>query len=230
MRRAANFLIPITLITAYYALCVVVMWFLLIQFPAIQEFFPIGGLGDLAGRNVDSFEPIYSSAEEIVFAPSSPLRLAFASIGAAILIIPVSWIYFITSRTKEVNQSFVQTIIIMPIVVTGISTVVMNSIPLAFSLAGIVAAVRFRFTLDQPSHAMYIFVAISIGLAAGIGAPILANAGRRARGRRDYETCGQFPDPDHIDNGLLRVVRGCDVVLTHQFPGHPGVFPDRRSR
>ncbi len=169
MRRAANFLIPITLITLYYALCVGVMWLLLIKVPAIQEFFPIGGLGDLAGRNLD-FEPIYSSAEETVFAPSSPLRLAFASIGAAILIIPVSWIYFITSRTKEVSQSFVQTIIIMPIVVTGISTIVMNSIPLAFSLAGIVAAVRFRFTLDQPSHAMYIFVAISIGLASGIGA------------------------------------------------------------
>jgi hypothetical protein len=64
----------------------------------------------------------------------------------------------------------VQTIIIMPIVVTGISTIVLNSIALAFSLAGIVAAVRFRFTLDQPSHAMYIFVAISIGLASGIGA------------------------------------------------------------
>jgi hypothetical protein len=64
----------------------------------------------------------------------------------------------------------VQTIIIMPIVVTGISMIVLNSLALAFSLAGIVAAVRFRFTLDQPSHAMYIFVAISIGLGAGIGA------------------------------------------------------------
>jgi hypothetical protein len=170
MRRAANFLIPITLITIYYVLCVGVMWFLLVKIPALQEFFPIGGLGDLAARDAESFEPIYSMAEETVFAPSSPLRLAFASIGAAILIIPVSWIYFITSRTKEVDQSFVQTIIIMPIVVTGISTIVMNSIALAFSLAGIVAAVRFRFTLRQPAHAMYIFVAISIGLAAGIGA------------------------------------------------------------
>jgi hypothetical protein len=64
----------------------------------------------------------------------------------------------------------VQTIIIMPIVVTGISMIVLNSLALAFSLAGIVAAVRFRFTLDQPSHAMYIFVAISVGLASGIGA------------------------------------------------------------
>jgi hypothetical protein len=58
----------------------------------------------------------------------------------------------------------------MPIVVTGIATIVLNSLPLAFALAGVVAAVRFRFTLDQPSHAMYIFVSISIGLGAGIGA------------------------------------------------------------
>jgi len=54
--------------------------------------------------------------------------------------------------------------------VTGISMIVLNSLALAFSLAGIVAAVRFRFSLDQPSHAMYIFVAISIGLGCGIGA------------------------------------------------------------
>jgi hypothetical protein len=58
----------------------------------------------------------------------------------------------------------------MPIVVTGIAMIVSNSLALAFALAGIVAAVRFRFTLSQPSHAMYIFVAIGIGLAAGIGA------------------------------------------------------------
>lgn len=170
MRRAANFLIPITLITVYYALCFGALWLLLLKVPAVRDFFPVGGLSDLASRDVESFEPIYSTVEETVFAPSSPLRLLFASIGAAVLIIPVSWIYFITSRTKDVNQAFVQTIIIMPIVVTGISTIVMNSIPLAFSLAGIVAAVRFRFTLDLPSHAMYIFAAISIGLASGIGA------------------------------------------------------------
>jgi len=170
MRRAANLLIPTTLITFYYAFWVGLMMYLLSKFPLIREVFPIGGMGELESRNLTSFEPIYSSVEDTLLTPAGPMRLGFASLGAAILIIPVSWVYFITSRTKEVNQSFVQTIIIMPIVVTGISTIVINSIALAFSLAGIVAAVRFRFTLDQPSHAMYIFVAIAIGLAAGIGA------------------------------------------------------------
>jgi hypothetical protein len=170
MRRAASFIIPVSLITLYYAFWIGLMTLLLARWPIINEFFPIGGLGDLAGRSDAGFEPIYSSAEETVWAPYGPIKLACASLGAAILIIPVSWTYFITSRAKEVDQSFVQTIIIMPIVVTGISMIVMNSIPLAFSLAGIVAAVRFRFTLRQPSHAMYIFAAISIGLGAGIGA------------------------------------------------------------
>jgi hypothetical protein len=55
-------------------------------------------------------------------------------------------------------------------VVTGIAMIVLNSLALAFSLAGIVAAVRFRFSLNQPSDAMYIFVAIGIGLGSGIGA------------------------------------------------------------
>ncbi len=170
MRRAASFLIPITIITLYYALFFTIFALLLIKFPALREFFPIGGIGDLAGRNVDSFEPVYSSIEETVLAPYGPARLALASLGAAILIVPVTWVYFITSRSKKVDQSFAQTIVIMPIVVTGISMIVLNSLALAFALAGIVAAVRFRFTLDQPAHAMYIFVAISIGLGAGIGA------------------------------------------------------------
>ncbi len=173
MRKAANFLIPITLITMYYAFWAGLMAFLLTRFPGVVDFFPIGGIGEIASGG-ESFEPVYSSLEDAVLAPKAAIKLAFASLGAAILIIPVSWVYFITSRDKSIDQSFVQTIIIMPIVVTGISMIVMTSLALAFALAGIVAAVRFRFTLDQPSHAMYIFVAISIGLGSGIGAVAVA--------------------------------------------------------
>jgi len=170
MRRSANFLIPITLITLYYAVWVGAAVFMLANFPGIRDFFPIGGVGELASRDLDGFEPIYSSVEENLLSTDGTIRLVFACIGAAILITPVSWVYFITSRTKEVDQSFAQTIVLMPIVVTGIAMIVVNSIALAFSIAGIVAAVRFRFALRNPAHAMYIFVAIGIGLASGIGA------------------------------------------------------------
>lgn len=170
MRRAANFVIPISLITLYYVFWIALALFVLDRWPEIREVIPLADLDDLPGSNGDRFEPIYSDARETVLGAKGPVQLAVASVVAGLMIIPVSWVYFITSRNKEVDQSFAQTIIIMPIVVTGIAMIVANSIALAFALAGIVAAVRFRFTLDQPSHAMYIFAAIGIGLASGIGA------------------------------------------------------------
>jgi len=170
VRKSGSLLIPLTLIVVYYGFWVGFTAYLLTRFPALGEYFPIGGIKYLAAANVDSFEPIYSSVEETVLSPHGPLQLAVASIGAIILTVPVSWVYFITSRARRIDQSFLQTIVILPVVVTGIAMIVLNSLALAFSLAGIVAAVRFRFTLNQPSDAMYIFVAIGIGLGSGIGA------------------------------------------------------------
>ncbi len=170
MRKSGGLLIPLTLIVVYYGFWVGLTWYLLSRYPALNEYFPIGGIGYLASSNVDTFEPIYSSVDETVLSPHGPVQLAVASIGAVILTVPVSWAYFITSRAAKIDQSFLQTIMILPVVVTGIAMIVLNSLALAFSLAGIVAAVRFRFSLSQPSDAMYIFAGIGIGLGSGIGA------------------------------------------------------------
>jgi hypothetical protein len=170
MRRSASLLIPLTLILMYYGLWVGVAAFLVTRYPGLGEYLPIGGIDDLPGADINSFEPVYTSVERNLLTGIAPIRLMFASIGAMILTVPVSWAYFITSRTRRIDQSFLQTIMVLPLLVTGIAMIVLNSIALAFSLAGVVAAVRFRFSLDQPSDAMYIFVAIGIGLASGIGA------------------------------------------------------------
>lgn len=170
MRKSASLLIPLTLILMYYAFWVGVTMTLVSRYPAIAEYLPLGGIHDLAASNFDSFEPVYTSVERTLFSTLGPVRLFLASIGALILTIPISWVYFITSRARRIDQSFLQTIVILPTVVTGIAMIVVNSLALAFSLAGVVAAVRFRFSLSQPSDAMYIFVAIGIGLGSGIGA------------------------------------------------------------
>jgi len=172
MRKSGGLLIPLTLIVMYYGIWVGLTSYVLSRFPVLNEYFPVGGVSDLAAVSAETltFEPIYSSARDTVLAAHGPIRLVFASVGALILTVPVSWVYFITSRARRIDQSFLQTIMILPVVVTGIAMIVLNSLALAFSLAGVVAAVRFRFSLDQPSDAMYIFVAIGIGLGSGIGA------------------------------------------------------------
>jgi hypothetical protein len=170
MRKSGVLLIPLSIILVYYAFWVAVLWVLMTRFPGLERYLPLGGIDELADTNTLSFEPVYSNFERTVLAPAGPLRLLISCLGAVILTVPVSWAYFITSRKGRIDQSFLQTIMILPIVVAGISMIVVNSLALAFSLAGVVAAVRFRFSLDQPSDAMYIFCSIGIGLGSGIAA------------------------------------------------------------
>lgn len=171
MRRSASLLIPITLILMYYGFWAGLAYYLATRYPGATEYLPIGGIDDLPGASgIESFEPVYTSVERNLLTGAAPIRLLFAGLGATLLAVPVSWAYFITSRARRIDQSFLQTILVLPLLVTGIAMIVLNSIALAFSLAGIVAAVRFRFSLNQPSDAMYIFVAIGIGLGSGIGA------------------------------------------------------------
>jgi hypothetical protein len=82
--------------------------------------------------------------------------------------LPVTWVYMSARRTKRHNQTVVETLIILPIVVAGVVLVVQNSLALAFSLAGVVAAVRFRTTLRDTRDTVFIFLAIGIGFAAGV--------------------------------------------------------------
>jgi hypothetical protein len=170
MRKSGGLLIPLTLIILYYGFWVGTMLYALSRFPMLNQYFPVGGVSDLAASGAETFEPVYSSVQDTVLASHGPIRLAFACVGELIMTVQIWWAYFITSRARRIDQSFLQTIMILPVVVTGISMIVLNSLALAFSLAGVVAAVRFRFSLDQPSDAMYIFVAIAIGLGSGIGA------------------------------------------------------------
>ena len=66
------------------------------------------------------------------------------------------------------------TIMVLPLVVTGIVIIVQNSLALAFALAGIAGAVRFKNSLKSSGDALFILISVGIGLAAGIGAVELA--------------------------------------------------------
>src|SRR5687767_9715572 len=88
---------------------------------------------------------------------------------ALAVVLPVAWSLKHT-RQLRYDPSLVHTLIVLPIVVSGVVLVVKNSLALAFSLAGIVAGVRFRQSLDEPEEAVYVLLALGIGLAAGVQA------------------------------------------------------------
>ncbi len=95
-----------------------------------------------------------------------------AMVVAGLFALPVAWVYILTRRKKGFRQSLVHSLVMLPVVVAGVVVLVKNSLALAFSLAGIVAAVRFRNTLEDSKDAVHIFVATGIGLAAGVDLPV----------------------------------------------------------
>ena len=89
-------------------------------------------------------------------------------LGTIVLMLPVSWVYMSARHVPGHSQAVVQTLIILPLVVAGIVLIVRDSLALAFSLAGVVAAVRFRTNLRDTRDVVFIFLAIAVGFASGV--------------------------------------------------------------
>jgi hypothetical protein len=159
---------PLIQITAYYfALCLLAYGLVKI-FPALLDYLPFGGNG-LPPTGANEF--LTGNLTTLSWEPmTKAIKLTMATIGVVLIMEPVVWIYMGARRRKGRDQAFLLTLLLLPVVVGGIVMIVQNSLALAFSLAGIVAGVRFRLTLDDTLDASYIFIAIAVGLSAGIEA------------------------------------------------------------
>jgi hypothetical protein len=171
--RAGKLLVQIT---AYYVIIAFVLFVALKIWPELRGYLPIGGVEQLISQPAKN--PLQASeavrAAHVANFGQSVFWLVVAIIAAILVSLPVSWVYMAVRGGEEYDQSLVNTIIVLPMVVTGIVIIVQNSLALAFSLAGIAGAVRFRNSLKSSGDALFILLAVGTGLAAGIGAIELA--------------------------------------------------------
>lgn len=163
--------IPIFRLLGYYALLAAGASALMYLFPILQYAF-MAPLGVSTGATGNPFDANMSD----VFARSTPdgglHRLAVTALvigGSLLLVLPVAWVYTFVRRLRY-DRSLVHSLVMLPPVVAGTVMVVKNSLALAFSLAGIVAAVRFRTTVKDPKDAVHVFLVMAVGLAAGVQA------------------------------------------------------------
>ncbi|HEV2595871.1 MAG TPA: hypothetical protein VGU01_11780 [Sphingomicrobium sp.] len=171
--RAGKLLIQIT---AYYLVIALLVFVALRVWPGLRGYLPIGGVEQLITQ--PSKNPLQASeavrSAHVANFGQSVFWLVVAMIAAIIVSLPISWTYMAVRGGNEYDQSLVNTIIVLPMVVTGIVIIVQNSLALAFSLAGIAGAVRFRNSLKSSGDALFILLAVAVGLSAGIGAIELA--------------------------------------------------------
>lgn len=103
----------------------------------------------------------YGSAPTNYAALVIALLLAFAC-GHAI-----AWMYMFTHSGLSYSRSYVNTLILMPVIVTMVMSILSNNLILAFGLMAIFAMVRYRSVLRDTLDTAYVLAVIVIGLACG---------------------------------------------------------------
>lgn len=164
---------PLRRLFAYYAVVAVVVAVLAYFFPLIMRQVAGKGLEAVAGSPQLLQDGLDTASSGVPgFGVGSLGELAIVTLiillGTLVLMLPVSWVYMSARPIPGHNQALVQTLIILPIVVAGIIIIVQNSLALAFSLAGVVGAVRFRTNLRDTRDLVFIFCSIGVGFAAGV--------------------------------------------------------------
>ncbi len=173
-----NFARLLVRLTIYYSVIAAALFVLISIFPGLIDQLPIGGVNEIEGSGI-----VVENADRIQFSPppsdetvssanrlDDALDLLIAMTGVLLLMLPVAWVYRSSNYQGSHDHSLDETAFVLPVVVAGIVIVVQHSLALAFSLAGIVAGVRFRRALKDTYDALYILMAIGVGIAAGVKA------------------------------------------------------------
>ena len=175
-------------ITIYYVILGAVLAIVAATAPSFVDQLPLGGVGEIAdfgsSSNYDLEEALLSADDEeiedivtentrarLARGPAwlhESLTLIYAMSCTLLLMLPVSWVYRAIHEGSVFDHSIDTTALVLPAVVAGIVTVVQHSLALAFSLAGIVAGVRFRRALSDTFDTLFILAAVGVGISAGV--------------------------------------------------------------
>jgi hypothetical protein len=147
--------------------------------PEAFRYLPFGGRDALSGSSgsaaldlleaVKRSSPQAAAAYDLESVEKMILLVSGHLTGTILLMLPITWTYSAINLDIGFRRNFVRALIILPICATTIVLLIQDSLALAFGLAALVAAVRFRVALEEAIDGIFIFAAVCVGLAAGVG-------------------------------------------------------------
>ena len=96
-----------------------------------------------------------------------PQTIVLSLLLAFVLGQVLAWVYYITHSGLSYSRSYVQSLILITVVVSMVMTVIGNNIITAVGLMGALAIVRFRNVIKDTRDIVFIFCALVVGMAAG---------------------------------------------------------------
>lgn len=169
-------------LVVYFAALILLMVSMIVVVPESLQYLPFGGTDALEGGGRVDIEITQSrlstvagdSRLEGTLPQAESVRRVLVFLAATLLftllvMLPVTWTYSAINFDRGPSKTFVRALMVLPITASTVVLLIQDSLALAFGLAALVAAVRFRVALNEAMDGIFIFAAICVGLAAGIG-------------------------------------------------------------
>ena len=99
---------------------------------------------------------------------SSPTDLSLMAMGLLLAFLcgqTLAWVYMYTHSGLSYSKSFVNSLVVIPILVAMVMSVLSNNLVNAFGLMAVFAIVRFRNILRDTLDTSYILSVIVVGMA-----------------------------------------------------------------
>ena len=139
-------------VLVYYTLYLLGLISLLYFFPTLEPYLPVGGLDKFTGsltfdEVVDTYRETAKS-DEVFLGVYRLLEAALMSIaiGMTLLImVPIIWVYRasqIGAVNKKKDRTVLETLVVLPVIITGIVLIIQNSIALASGVEAVGVGVK----------------------------------------------------------------------------------------
>ncbi|PCJ67092.1 MAG: hypothetical protein COA73_00295 [Candidatus Hydrogenedentota bacterium] len=145
-----------------------------------------------------------------------------------------AWVYMYTHTAVSYSQSFIQSIILLTVIISLGIMVIGNNLAIAFGLLGALAVIRFRNILKDTRDTSFIFFSLILGLATGTGQITLAlmgtavftvivlimywsELGARSSGNgyARFRVDGESFDQQELEDVMLKYCRTRDLLTQH---------------
>jgi hypothetical protein len=123
---------------------------------------------------------------------------------AFVLGFAVAAIYWLTHRRDSAPApGMTSTLVLLAILIAVVTMVIGHNVARAFSLAGVLAIVRFRTVMEDTRDTAFVIFAVVIGMAVGAGYPVAALSGLAVAGTAAFVARPRFAN--NLDRWGLNV-------------------------
>lgn len=112
---------------------------------------------------------MFEQFQQIDLFPISTENILLSLIVSFVCGVIISIVYRITYNGPNYSRTFVNSLIVLTIITSLVLLVIGNNLARAFGLVGAMSIIRFRTAVRDVQDIIYIFFALSIGMASGVG-------------------------------------------------------------